>query len=279
MIPHHLSTDFNSLKTFVQSLYPYDHEKYIRVVSEVDQIREIELLKETIGGERFFFIVDMPNFEMNQCYGVSRWLGYSDNQFSLMQYWDKIVHPSFKKSLLLLVMQMYELLSTGTYPLEFMVQRFSSLIPLRHYNGHYLLTKKISSVFQYDNNNRLLAYMDEFTIVGQYNDNVTSIDARMFNSYGQRELEKEQAILKQTMERFLAMRVFAAKELQVARKLAYSDTITRAELAENFKISQGTIDTYFKRILQKTRVFFKKNEKEIPTAFSAAVYLKKEGLI
>ncbi|MBL7749526.1 MAG: hypothetical protein JNM19_18960, partial [Chitinophagaceae bacterium] len=247
------------------------------VVPESSQLAEIRSLQKTLGDERFFFVVDMQRFEMEHCYGVQKWLGYQESEFSLKKYWDSVVHPGSKKALLLVIMKMYELLSTGTYPLEFMVQRFSTKIVLRHANGKYYQFKKTSSVFQYDEKKRLLAYLDEFTKIGEYNADSTT-EPRMYNSSGAREAEKEKAILEQVFLDFLGMKVYSVNELQTARNMAYFPHKSQAELAEEADLSVHTINTYCKRLLIKTRDFFHKTEKEIPSALDAALFLRREGL-
>jgi hypothetical protein len=176
-------------------------------------------------------------------------------------------------------MQMYQMLCTGYFPLKFMVQRFSGKIALKHYKGHYVLAKKTSSIFQFDTNNRMLEYLDEFTIIGHYKQENFSdqvFGTRIFNSHGLSESEKQNEILLKTMQRFLEMKIFSVMELQVARKIAYNKNITRKQLAKDFKISITTISTYYNRFLGKARTFF---NRDFPSAEVAAKYLKNEGLL
>jgi hypothetical protein len=270
----HLNTDFTNLKELVQSLL-HDREDILpNVVSKEDQQQEIEFLKRTIGGERFFFTIDMAEFEIAQAYGINKWLGYSENQISLYDYWEEIVHPQCRKPLLLIAHQLYSSLCRGEYPLQFMVQRYSSSIALRHRDGHYLLAKKTSSVFQHDSKNRLLGYLNEFTIIGNYNGE--PIEPRMYNSFGERETVKEKEILEKTMQRFLNMRIFSAKELQTARILAYNPEATQNSIAEEFGVTRHTVNTFYRRFLDKSREFF---QKEFRSATEAAIFLRKEGLL
>lgn len=271
-------TDFDDLRAFVLNLYNEDYSKLKPVIPEEKQLGEIDLLKETIGGRRFFFVIDMVNFKMMHCHGVQKWLGYSEKEFTLKKYWDSVVHPGAKRSLLLLVKKMYEMLSTGHFPLEFMVQRFSTKLPVKARNGKYLLTLKTSSIFQYDEKNRLLAYLDEFTIIGDYNDE-PGTEPVIYNTKGEIETAKVSEILQKVQEQFQRMNVYSLAELQIARKLAYSPEVTQAELAGQFECSVHTIKTLYKRFLFKTREFFNKNEDEIPTMLDAVMFLKKEGLL
>ncbi len=272
-----LKTDFTSLKKYVTGLYG-NYGTLVPVVKEETQSEELALLKSTLRDERFFFVVDMTVFEMQCCYGLQKWLGYSEKEFTLKKYWDSVVHPASKKSLLLVIMKMYELLSLGKYPLEFMVQRFSTKIILKHRNGKYYQFKKTSSVFQYDTNNRLLAYMDEFTKIGDHNGE-TATEPRIYNDRGEDETLKKEEILKKVLEDFIRMKVYSLKELQTARSMAYRPDLTQAQLAKESGLSVYTIKTYCKRLLLKTRDFFNKSDAEIPTAIDAALFLKKEGLV
>ena len=125
---------------------------------------------------------------------------------------------------------MYENLCRGKFPLRFLVQRFTSLVPLKHYNGHYILTKKTSSTFQFDVNNRLISYVDEFTIIGDYSGE--PLNPRIYNSYEEGEGSGKRELIMKTMDKFIRMKVFSPGELQVIRKVAYTPSITQAEIAK-----------------------------------------------
>ncbi len=266
--------DFDTLKDEVLSFFKEDHSTLVKVVPLEKQQHEVDLLKETLGSERFFFVIDLLNFEIQEVYGIQKWLGYSEKEFSLKQYWNQVMHPSRKQSLLLIARQLYETLCKGAYPLEFMVQRFASLTPLKHYNGHYVLAKKTSSTFQFDTGNRLTAYLNEFTIIGEYNGE--ALQPRMINANGEKETEKEKEIMQKAIACFLKMKVFTVNELQCIRKLAYNPDITQAEIANELNLSPHTVDTYYKRFLIKSRDFF---SKEFRSVLDAALHLRHEGLL
>lgn len=259
-------TDFDILKNKALSFFDDDHMQ--SVVSAEEQQKEINSLKETLKYERFFFVVDMLNFEICAAEGISKWLGYSENGFSLKGYWSHIVHPGCKKSLLLIAHQMYEALCKGAYELEFMVQRFVTLIPLKHQDGHYLLTKKTSSIFQYDNKNRLMAYLDEFTVIGNFTEG--AIHPRIDNEAAEKE------IMKKAHDTLLRMRIFSVRELQVMRKLAYNPNLTQVEIGNELDVTVNTINTYYKRFHQKARDFY---SEDIPTVLDAAKRLRNDGLL
>ncbi len=263
--------NFEDLRSYVTGLFTQPLGKL--VVDITQQQREIELLKETVGGERFFFLVDLTSFEITECHGVQQWLGYPDKEFSLKQYWS-LIHPGKQKALMTVALQLYTTVCTGQVPLAYMVQRYSSMVAIRHYNGNYLLFKKNASIFQYDEHNRLLAYMNEFTRIGEYNGE--PLAPNFFNSRGGEEKEHGDEVLRKTMQQFLGMKIFSVQELEVARKIAYQPGIRQAEIAVALDIAPSTVETYFKRFLAKAREYF---HADFGTVQEAATYLRREGLV
>jgi DNA-binding CsgD family transcriptional regulator len=263
--------DFEQLKSYVISLRTASPDNL--AVSAKQQQNELQSLKRTIGSQRFYFVVDLGTFEITQQAGVKQWLGYSEKDFSLKQYW-KLVHPGLQKTAHIVFVQMIDILCKGMFTLEFMVQRYSSLTALKHYNGEYLLLKRTASVFQYDKENRLTEYLNEFTIVGKYNGEPLS--PVFFTDKGKPEEERGKIVMQQVLEKFLGLKIFSVNEFHVARLLAYEPGITQKKIAETMHKSHNTIDTYCKRFLTKARAYF---HFDFPTAMDAAVYLKDNGLL
>lgn len=263
--------DYTVFKSHVLSLVPSQPIQY--AVPLQQQQKEIASLKETIGNRRFFFVTNLENYEIEQAHGVERWLGYSERDFSMKKYLD-ILHPGRKKAVLMIAMHLYNTLCKGQYSLNFMVQRYSSLIALKHYRGHYLLANKISSIFQYDVNNRLTACLHEYTIINdEYNGE--PLGPKFFTATGEDE-ERGIEILQKAVDHFLQLKVFSPKEMQVARKIAYQPDIKQKQLAELLEIPIGDLHQYYSRFLKKARDFF---HLEFNNTVDAALYLKKEGLL
>lgn len=264
-------SDFEKLKSYVISL-KVDNIHNL-AVSARQQKSELDSLKRTIGSQRFFFVVDLSTFEITHQAGIDQWLGYSEKDFSLKQYW-KLVHPGLQKTAHIVFVQMIDILCKGKFSLEFMVQRYSSLTALKHYNGEYLLLKRTASVFQYDKENRLTEYLNEFTIVGRYNGEPLS--PVFFTDKGKPEEERGKIVMEQVLQKFLGLKTFSVNEFHVARLLAYETAITQKRIAEILGKSPNTIDTYCKRFLNKARSCF---HHEFSSAVEAAIYLKKNGLL
>jgi len=263
--------DYSVFKEHVASLLPPQPIKY--AVTPEQHEKEITSLKETLGSRRFFFVTNLESYEAEYVHGVERWLGYSERDFTMKKYQD-ILHPGRKKAAMMIAMHIYETLCRGQYSLNFMVQRYSSLIALKHYKGHYVLVNKISSVFQYDVNNCLTACLHEFTIINdEYNGE--PLAPTFFTSKGESD-KRGSDILQKTLEHFLKMKVFSPKEIQIARKIAYTPGIKQPELAILFDISINDLHQYYSRFLKKARDFF---HRDFPNTLEAAIYLKKEGLL
>jgi hypothetical protein len=264
-------SDFDQLRKHVISLFPEQPDS--PVVPAAQQEEEIHSISRTIGGERFYFVVDMTSFEISQSGGIQRWLGYYEKEFTLKKYWG-LVHPGLQKAAHAVFLQMANILCTGKFDLAFMVQRYSSLTAIKHTKGHYLLLKRTASVFQYDTRNRLTAYLNEFTIIGQYNGEPLS--PSFFTDKGEQETERGDIIMKKVLENFLGMKVFSVKELQVARMLVYQPGISQQQIADTLDVLPSTIVTYYRRFLQKAREYF---HHDFSSALEAAIYLQKAGLL
>lgn len=263
--------DFDQLRKHVISLFPEQLDP--PVVPASQQAEEIKSISRTIGSERFYFVVDMTSFEISQCGGIQRWLEYYEKEFTLKKYWG-LVHPGLQKAAHAVFLQMANILCTGKFELAFMVQRYGSFTALKHARGHYLLLKRIAAVFQYDKNNRLTEYLNEFTIVGPYNGE--SLTPSFFTDNGQQETERGDIIMKKVMDNFLGMKVFSDRELQVARLLAYQPRISQRQIATTLQVTPNAIDTYCKRFLTKARDYF---HHDFRSALEAAIYLQKTGLL
>ncbi|MDQ6814244.1 MAG: hypothetical protein M3040_10930 [Bacteroidota bacterium] len=263
--------DYPVFKSHVISLVPPPPIQY--AVSQDQQQKEIAFLKETIGSRRFFFVTNLEKYEIEQPNGIERWLGYSERDFTMKKYLD-ILHPGRKKAAQMIALHIYETLCSGKYVLNFMVQRYSSLIALKHYRGHYVLANKISSIFQFDVSNRLTACLHEFTIISDEYDG-EPLGPKFFTATGEDE-GRGIEILQKAVEHFLQLKVFSPKEMQVARKIAYQPGITQKQLADLLDVSVDDLHQYYGRFLKKARDFF---HLEFTNTVEAALYLKKEGLL
>lgn len=246
--------------------------EYTKVVSLEEQQKEIQLLKETIHFERFFFVLNLHDLKLEEVHGVEKWLGYSDKDFTILKFL-QIIHPSHLEAHYLTASVIIGGLMRGDWQVEFMKHRYITSIALRHNKGHYLLFKRLASVFQYDDQHRLLEYVNEFTFVNEYKEEPYVIQAH--NDDGSK-LIWFQDVLERTRKAFENKNFFTFQELRILRKFAYIPKISAAEIAHAFKIKESTVITHKKRILAKAEQLFLK---EFQTVKQLADYLKEQGLI
>ena len=246
---------------------------YKKAISNEQQKKEIDLLAETIHYERFFFVLNLQHMEIEQVHGISKWLGYPDKTFTVQKL-VQIIHPQHLAAHHISATFLIEGLMKGEWPVEFMKYRFIGTLALRHANGKYLLCKRLNSVFQYDlPQRRLLEYISEFSIVGEYKEEPYAV--RLINDEGEK-AEWMEAVMKKLREAFENRHLFGFQELRILRKYAYKPHILTAELANNFKVKDSTITTYNKRILDKAEQLFKIR---FATAAKVAAFLREQGLM
>jgi len=250
-------------------LQPSSSDPVVPIVAQRD---EIQLLYDTLKFERFFFRVNLMSCTLEDICGVDKWLGYSHEDFSFARYLG-ILHPSHAIAQRLHARQLLEKLVTGTWPVRFMVHRFGSTVALKHRNGHYVLTKQVSYIFQYNKLNQVTEYLNEFTIIGPYNGepySSRSMDADGFNTLWNQEL------ISNTRNQFEKEQHFSLQELRIMREYAYNQQMSSAEIASKFKIRIHTLNTYNKRILKKGNNLFRIS---LDNARQVALYIKTNGLI
>lgn len=262
---------YDLYKQQTQELLP--QAEYSKMVSPGTQKREIDLLKETLHFERFFFVLNLHDLKLDNVNGVQRWLGYPDKDFTLMKFL-QIIHPSHAEAHYFTSTELIKGLMRGDWKIEFMKHRYITNIALRHSQGHYLLFKRLASAFQYDENHKLLEYVNEFTYVGDYKEEPYSI--RAANEDGSKLVWLEE-VLKRVQNAFAADKyAFTFQQLRILRKYAYQPDIQTSDIARAFKTEESTINTHKKRIQQKAQALFHKKFGHIK---DIAAYLREQGLI
>lgn len=262
----------SELRELLGRLLP-GHRIYRTVVKPEEQARTLELLKETLSPENFYFVFNLLSGELEQVNGVNRALGYADREFTVGRYLN-CIHPGQAIQFNMIAHSMYKVLCGGVFKLHFFTNRYISLLGLRHYNGEYLVFKKTTSVFQYDDQNRLLAQLNEFTRVDVYEN--SPMKPRISEMTGLQKEEFERRVFAMTLQSFAEKKYFSSRQLEVLRLYAANEHITTRELAVVLSVEPSTINTYNKRILAKAKEIFTHSFIE---AREVALYLKKERII
>lgn len=261
---------YRRYKAQSEELLPLLH--YNKTVPLHDQQAEINLLKETVRFERFFFVINLHSLKIERSHGLERWLGYPDQSFTLLNFLD-IIHPAHAEAHHLTATVLMEGLMRGDWNVEFMKHRYSNHIALRHRDGHYLCFKRLACVFQYDEQHRLLEYINEFTLVGEYKGQPYSVGA--LQEDGSRLVWLDE-FLQRVHQAFQNKNLFSFQELRILRKYAYQPDLSSSDIAKAFKIEGSTLVTHKKRIQNKAEELF---QKRFENTRQISAVLKEQGMI
>jgi len=261
---------FQIFKTQAERLL--SDEQFNLVISREEQQREIEKLKQTLHYEKFFFVLTHVGYKIEHVCGLQRWLGYKDSDFDIQRYFG-IIHPSHMVAQMTVAYEMLEGFISGKWPLHFMGERLVNTIALQHANGEYYLFKRLAWPFQFDSNNRLISYLNEFTLIGKYNNE--SYTARFMDINGNA-VDWQDELLKSTKKSFNGQKHFSTQEMRILHKFAGDPKLLPADIARMFKIKESTVLTYKKRILNKAEKLFHKRFK---TTKQVAEHLREQGLV
>jgi hypothetical protein len=266
------TTAVGELRELLCALLP-EYKTYRVVVRPEEQVRTLGLLRETLSQESFYFVFNLLTGELEHVNGVDKALGYSAKEFTVGRYLN-CIHPGQAIQFNMIAHSMYKVLCKGVFKLHFFTNRYISLVGLRHYNGEYIVFKKTTSVFQYDDQNRLLAQLNEFTRIDVYEN--SPLKPRISEMTGLQKDEFERRVFAMTLQSFAEKKYFSRRQLEVLKLYANDDSVTTRDLAEKLGVEPSTINTYNKRILAKAKEIFTHSFAE---AREVALYLKRERII
>src|SRR5664279_5219730 len=96
---------------------------HVLVVKKEQQEKQLELAKQSISNESFYFVFNLLTCQLENVNGVDKWLGYSDKEFTVNQYL-KCVHPGHAVLFNMLAQSMYKILCRGIFQMRFSTQRY-----------------------------------------------------------------------------------------------------------------------------------------------------------
>jgi hypothetical protein len=267
--------DFNpvkELKELLAVLLPPENI-YLPVVRKEQQLKLLETLNETLSTESFYFVFNLLTCELEDVKNATIVLGYPDHEFTVNRYLH-CTHPGQTIQFNMIAHCMYKILCRGIFKLQFSTQKYISLIALKHYNGEYIVFKKTTSVFQYDTKDRLLAQLNEFNKIGDYE--AEPLRPRVTETSGSQKDEFERQVFQMVLKGFMEKKYFSEKEFEVLKYYAGNESINRKQLAQLLGVTVSTIDTFNKRILVKARNTFTHLFNDVR---AVAFYLKKEKIL
>jgi hypothetical protein len=232
--------------------YPNDIE-HVSAINNADRLQMLKELDERIKNEQFSFSINIRKNAITHCTGVKRWLGYSDNQFSIKNYL-YIMHPVHAIVQGFYAVAMFDFLSKEAISLTEMMQlTFVSLLALKHKNGHFIYCKNESRPLLLTKDVQIIEYTNEFTVVKTFINEHYSF--RIYDITGHKP-DLEEKIKASVKYYFEKQSGFSVQELRILRRYAALKDITSEKIAKSFKIEKSTVATYNKRILNKAENIF-----------------------
>jgi DNA-binding CsgD family transcriptional regulator len=231
-----------------------------------------------IQDQKFFFIVDLSNLSIIHANGISDWLGYDNETFTL-SFYPTIVHPNHLDAMLFLGKSITEVVKSRKIEVGFMKEKFTIDIALKHADGHYILVRRALSYWDFDANMQMpTAYINEFSILENFEEEYSpGIRPRTTDFNNNRVKYFEEALRESSCNLLEKEKKFSVQELRILRRYAHNKNLDTKEIASAFKISIRTAETHNKNIIVKYNDFFPshplKSVKEI------ALFMRLEYLI
>jgi uncharacterized membrane protein len=250
----------------------------IKLISDEIQQQVINRLKQSTEFESFFLVKELESASVREVFGIQKWLGYSESEFSLdtLRY---ITHPAHYLTITIHESIIFEMGLTGRFNKAFIPDLyFVTYLNMRHRSGHHLLLKKIWYPFQYDGNGRLLEELNYFTVIDIYSNKpfeLLGLSPRVYHYNGQpAKLERE--IKDKAKELFVKGKYFSKKEMEILLVYADNKQVTIKVLSQKLGVAESSIATFHKRILSKAQALF---HVKFDSVKNVTLFLLKQGLL
>lgn len=242
-------------------LYP-KHKEYELIIDAKTQQLEIENLKHTIKYEQFFFVVDLLERKLKHVHGISDWLGYADPTFSFLDYF-KIMHPNDLASLDMLANSSFETANSKKFEINFMREKITAQLALKHFNQNYISIKRSLYPFQFDKSGKVVAYLNHFVILKEYNP-ADVIPPRFSNDQKIQlhpEEENARANTLKSLDKIIEPLKLSETEAAILKLFLQKPEYSNENVSNELNIPLSTVkNTASPRILKKARTYYKMPE-------------------
>lgn len=249
----------------------------IPCVSADEQATELNQLAQTLTHERFYFVA---NYKAGGLFehvnGVADNLGFTNDTFQVADYFSSI-HPGALPSLRQMAQIALRVTAAANFPLAFVQNKLVVQLPIRRSTGEWWLCRRTLSPWQFDNQRRIWAVLNEYVFVKPFDGEALS--PYVIAANGMRSEALEQVLRTQNFEYLLEnaqTRPFTVSELRIARKLSYQHTLSVRELSIAFKTSERTMETHLRNIRKKASEHF---QQSFPTSLEAVRYIRAQALV
>jgi hypothetical protein len=278
--PIDLHSIYQQFISMMDKLFPPAEKPTLKLlISESQQKKQIEILKQTIPHGKFFFVVNvLERGEISHAHGLKEWLGIDDFTFSFRSYLS-IIHPGYLQTLYLLANAAHIVSNDKNMQVEFMANKYIIKLPLLSRkegleNEKYVTVIRTLSPWQIDGDNRTVAYINEFQLLGDYDEKRDTFSPMVMKDYYSRDTKSEQDLRKIASKAF--DKPFSAKELNVLRLFAYEKDITVRQISQKLNCKETTVLTWNRRIMIKAQTIF---NIEFKSSLEVANFLRGQSVI
>lgn len=243
------------------------------LVDQSTQDKELAALQQGVAYERFFFVLDLRDFSIKHATGICQWLGYRDEDFGIEDFF-RMTPAGHQAVVSAFNLALMKLLTSGILRCGFAQQRFIRQQPMQHRNGQLFLVKFISSPFQYDSEGRLVAYLNEGTILGPYRGE--PLQPRLMDGHQPLQTLYASQLQQEVMDMLTRTLPFSPQEWRIIKIWTRQPAWSSREVAAELGIANATVLTHNKQIVQKAQHWF---ERTFNSAREVAGYLVEEGVI
>ena len=271
---------YNQFVSMMDRIFPPAEKSTLKLqVSQSQQLKQVEILKQTIPHGKFFFVVDvLEHGEISHAHGLKEWLGIDDWTFSFKSYLS-VIHPGYLQTLYLLANSAHTIANDKKNIMSFMANKYIIKLPiLSRKEGlnkeKYVTVIRTLSPWQLDQYNRTVAYINEFQFLGDYDEEKDTVSPVIIKDFYNRDDKLENTLRTITAKKF--SKPYTSRELNILRLYAYEKGITISDISKRLKYKETAILTWNRRIIVKAETIF---NIEFKSALSVANFLRGQCVI
>lgn len=271
---------YNQFVSMMDRIFPPAEKSTLKLqVSQSQQLKQVEILKQTIPHGKFFFVVDvLEHGEISHAHGLKEWLGIDDWTFSFKSYLS-VIHPGYLQTLYLLANSAHTIANDKKNTMSFMANKYIIKLPiLSRKEGlnkeKYVTVIRTLSPWQLDQYNRTVAYINEFQFLGDYDEEKDTVSPVIIKDFYNRDDKLENTLRTITAKKF--SKPYTSRELNILRLYAYEKGITISDISKRLKYKETAILTWNRRIIVKAETIF---NIEFKSALSVANFLRGQCVI
>jgi DNA-binding CsgD family transcriptional regulator len=247
-------------------------------VSAEEQAVELASLQNVLQYDRhrqhFFCVINLKDFTLEHIHSIDKCLGYAD--FDMFQYIDSL-HKESLPVIMKIAEASIQLLNKDA--VQFLSPKLVAYVAIRHAKGHYLYVKRILSPWQINANGQVTAYLNESTIIKEYDGAAYQVTIQGVTN----PTEKEGLLRKEVSEKIEAEASptqrfeekalpFTVTDIRLARLLHYHQPrLDNKDIAKKLNVTESTLVTYRRDLMQRASNYFK--EKSFHDSADVAKYL------